>query len=90
MILLPALLPWSALAAGGGEKATDLIHKAPDPGPQAGWFVKMMVDAYNNNMYMYAFYTIVIMTLMGVILGFFTDKILELVGFETKKLEHHE
>jgi hypothetical protein len=74
----------------GGETPAALAHKAPDPGPDAGWFIKWVVNLYNDNMILYSIVALVIMTLMGCILGFATDRFLELLGFETKKLEHHE
>lgn len=91
-LLMAITLLWPSLlfCAEGGDKATALAHQAPDPGPGANWLIRLVVDTYNHNMILYALIALGIMTGMGLVLGYATDKFLEILGFETKKLEHHE
>jgi hypothetical protein len=77
-----------ALAAGG-KPATKLVNVADtrtmEPGPS-----KWIADVYNTNLWAYAALVVLVMSSLGLILGYGFDRLLVLMGLELSRLEHHE
>jgi ABC-type phosphate/phosphonate transport system permease subunit len=81
-------LPVLAWASGGGEKATQLQHKA-DLANLTG-INYMFGKWYNENIWLYALIVTVLMGVIGLLIALVTDVILKMVGLEVHKIEHHE
>jgi ABC-type phosphate/phosphonate transport system permease subunit len=81
-------LPVLAWASGGGEKATQLQHKA-DLANLTG-FNYLFAKWYNENIWLYALIVTVLMGVIGLLIALVTDVILKMVGMEVHKIEHHE
>jgi len=83
-LLIPDML-WAA----GGEGASAIIVVA-DTRRVTG-IVKYFSDLYNTNVWLYAVWTVLLTALMGSILGFLMDRIMERTGLDLKSrkiIEH--
>jgi hypothetical protein len=79
----------NALAAGGGKPATKLVNVADtrslDPG-----FSKWIADIYNTSHWQFGLLVVVTMAVMGLVLGYGSDRIMGLLGLDLGKIQHHE
>ena len=79
---LGALLPSLARAAGGGE-ATDLVVVA-DTRVLKG-FSLYLANLYNENVWMFALWAVVLTALLGGTLGVLMDAIMSRIGLDLSK-----
>ena len=78
-----------AWAAGGGKPATKLVNVA-DTRNLAPGISKWIADIYNASHWQFGLLVIVLMAVMGLVLGYGSDRIMGLMGLDLGKIKHHE
>ena len=73
----------------GPKPAKKLVNVADTRLLEPG-FTKWVADLYNANLWLYGLFVVGIMVLMGVVLGYGFDKLINTLGINLGKLEHHE
>jgi hypothetical protein len=87
--ILLLIVPSLAWAGAGGGKKEALLEKKVDLANLSGlnyFFAKW----YNDNLWVYAAITTVLMGVMGIIIALGADVILKAIGMEVHKIEHKE
>jgi hypothetical protein len=79
----------SALWAGEGLDIPEELGKKVDLANLSG-ISYFFAHWYNENLWVYAALTTVLMGLVGLAIALVTDVILKMVGMEIHKIEHHE
>jgi hypothetical protein len=87
-LVLVVFLPLLA-AAGGGKPATKVYNVADTRSMQPG-LAKWIAGVYNGSPWMYGLTVVLVMSGMGLVLGFGMDRLLKLLGINLGKLAHHE
>ncbi len=82
------LAPGSTWAAGHGEPGAP-IARVVDTSELTG-LARWIGELYNANLWLYGLTVVLTMMLMGLVLGFGLDRLLELAGLNLGKLEHDE
>ena len=89
---LAAFLLWvqtqDAMAAAA-KPATKLVNIADTRGLEPG-ITKWIGDLYNASDWQFATMVVVIMSGMGLVLGFGCDRLVGLLGIDLGKIKHHE
>lgn len=87
-----AFLLWAPaheVMAAGGKPATKLVNVADtrDLGPG---ITKWIADLYNTSHWQFALVVVIIMSGMGLLLGYGCDRLVGLLGIDLGKIKHHE
>lgn len=82
------LVPFAALA-GGGEPATRLVNVADTRALEPG-ITRFVADVYNESYWLFGLLVVAVMSVMGLALGIVADRLVELLGIDLGKLDHHE
>ncbi len=91
-VALSLILVWSMPAvvlAAGGAKATKIYNVADTRELDSG-VSKWIADIYNGNLWLFGAVVVITMAGMGLILGLGMDRLLQLLGINLGKLQHHE
>jgi len=89
---LTAFLLWTPVRevmAAAGKPATKLVNVADTRGLAPG-ITKWIGDLYNASDWQFAAMVVVIMSTMGLVLGFGCDRLVGLLGINLGKMKHHE
>lgn len=89
---LTAFLLWAPVRevmAAAGKPATKLVNVADTRGLGPG-ITKWVGDLYNASDWQFAAMVVVIMSTMGLVLGFGCDRLVGLLGINLGKMKHHE
>ncbi len=89
MAVLFCLGTTEALAAGGGKPATKLVNVADTRHLEPG-ISKWIADVYNASHWQFGLLVVVLMAVMGLVLGYGSDRIMGLLGIDLGKIKHHE
>ena len=79
----------AALAAGGGKPVTKLVNVADTRAMSPG-FSRWVADIYNGSFVLYAILVVASMVMMGLILGFLSDRVIARLGINLGRLDHRE
>ncbi len=85
LLLVPSALVWGGEGLDVPKELGKKVSLA-----NLGWFNHFFAKWYNDNLWVYAIITTVLMGLVGLIIALGTDVILKMVGMEITKIEHHE
>jgi ABC-type Fe3+ transport system permease subunit len=88
MVISAALL-WPSYALAAGEKANNIVVVA-DTRRVTG-FMKYLSNLYNTDIWMFAIWAVVLTAVLGCVLGFMMDFIMERTGLDLKSrkiIEH--
>ncbi|HOD67125.1 MAG TPA: hypothetical protein PKM94_10615 [candidate division Zixibacteria bacterium] len=77
------------LWAEGTAEAARVYNVADSRGMEAGPS-KWIADVYNTSSWQYAVLVVAVMALMGLLLGYGTDRLLRLLRLNLGPLDHHE
>jgi hypothetical protein len=88
LALVFQVIPKLAFASEGLDVPEALEHKVDLQG--LGGVNLFFATAYNENLWLYALYCTILMAVVGISIGFFTDLILKAFGMEVEKIEHQE
>ena len=86
---LPALTALSAYAAGGGKPAKKLVNVADTRDLSPG-ITSWIADLYNSSYLLFGLAVVGIMVLMGLVLGYGSDRLMGLLGINLGRMSHHE
>jgi hypothetical protein len=75
--------------AGGPAPAKKLVNIADTRNLGPG-LSRWIADIYNTSYWSYGVSVVLIMALMGLVLGFFCDRMVSLLGLNLGKMQHHE
>ena len=78
----------NALAAGAAP-AEKLVNIADTRNLQPG-LSSWIANVYNTSYLQFALLVVAIMALMGLVLGYFCDRLVGLLGLNLGKMQHHE
>ncbi len=84
LLAIPAVV-----RAGEGLDIPEPIGKKVDLAPLTG-ISHFFASWYNDNLWVYAIITTVLMGLVGLAIALAADVILKMIGMEVSKIEHHE
>ncbi len=73
-----------------GEVTKEPLHHVADVSKATNFFTKWLAQTYNDNRLIHSLACIAIMTIMGFILSYVTEWIMELLGYKAEKMEHKE
>ncbi|MEW6335881.1 MAG: DVU0150 family protein [Acidobacteriota bacterium] len=82
------LLSVEALAAPA-KPARKLVNVADTRGLDPG-ITRWIADLYNSSYWLFGLFTVALMALMGLALGFACDRAMGLLGIHLGRMEHHE
>ncbi len=85
LLMVPSALVWG----GEGLEIPEELGKKVSLA-NLGWFNYFFAKWYNENLWVYAIITTVLMGVVGLIIAMSTDVILKMIGMEVSKIEHHE
>lgn len=85
--MLAAWVP-AAVWAGGGEKQGQLVHVADTRGLEG--FNLFLANLYNTDRVLFTLVTLAVTAVMGVVLGYLMDLIVNLIGLDLGAYEGRE
>ncbi len=89
LTILPFWLPAIQAMAAPAKPETRLVNVADTRGLGPG-ITKWIADIYNTSYWQYAALVVVTMAIMGLILGYGSDRLVRLLGINLGKMQHHE
>jgi hypothetical protein len=75
--------------AAGAAPAKKLVNIADTRNIPPG-FSRWIAEVYNTSYLQFGLVVVLIMALMGLVLGYFCDKLVGLLGLNLGKMQHHE